>query len=142
MSDQTPRQLDQRQRETPRIRYASYGELRIYQVDERDLDDLARGSPASLELNLAIAFLSVFVTLTPTLLATTISSDRLFTLFVVIVVGTLIAGVVLALRWARSRRSSKNLLSKIKARMPPEAGIQEPLSGGTESPGGPGATAP
>ena len=141
MSDQTPRQLDQPQGETPPIRYASYGELRIYKVDERDLDALASGSPASLELNLAIAFLSVSVSLITALVTTSIESRRLFDGFFIIVVGTAAAGVVLVSRCVRSHRSSRKLLNQIKARMPPKDGIQEPLSGGTESPGGPGATA-
>lgn len=137
MSDQTSHQPDQPQRELPRIRYASCGELRLYPVDERDLDALARASAASLELNLAIFFLSVSVSLMTTLLTTSIASDRLFTLFVVIVVATFIAGVVLLLLWVRGmrgRRSSKDLLSEIKARMRPKGGIQEPLSGATEPP--------
>lgn len=127
MLDDTTRQVDQAQRQPPRIRYATCSELRIYQVDERELDDLARGSPTSLELNLAISFLSISLSLLATLLTTTIPSNRIFTVFLVIVVGTFIAGVILALRCARSHKSSKNLLNEIKARMPPEAGIQEPL---------------
>ena len=133
MSDQTPQQEGQPQGETPPIRYAAYGELRIYPVDERDLDALARGSPTSLELNLAVAFLSVFATLTATLL-TTPPSGRWFYCFFIIVVATFIAGVVLVFRCVRGHRSSKKLLNEIKARMPPKAGIQEPLSVGTESP--------
>lgn len=136
MSDEPNRQRAQPQHEPPAIRYASYGELRIYLVDERDLDALAKGSPTSLELNLAIAFLSVSVSLTTALLTTSIESLRLFDGFVIIVGLTFIAGFVLACRCARSHRSSKKLLNKIKARMPPKDGIQEPLSGGTESPGG------
>jgi hypothetical protein len=134
MPKETPRQLDQPQRERPRIRFATCGELRLYSLDERELDDLARGSAAPLELNLAISFLSVFVSMGTMLLTTSITSDRLFTLFVVIVVVTFIAGVVLLLLWARGRRSSKDLLSKIKARMPPEPGVQQPLTDGTETP--------
>ncbi|HUU44526.1 MAG TPA: hypothetical protein VM118_02235 [Acidobacteriota bacterium] len=107
----------------------------MYPLDERDLDDLARGSPAPLKLNLAIAFLTVFVSATTTLLTVTIASVRIFTIFVVIAVCTFLAGVILVSLWAQSRRSSKNLLSEIKGRMPPQAGIQEPLSGGTASPG-------
>ena len=134
MTDENGQELDHAQREVPPIRYASCGELRIYPVDERELDDLARGSAAPLELNLAIAFLSVSATLSATLLTTPLS-DRLFYCFFIIVVATLIAGVVLVFRCVRGHRSSKKLLNEIKARMSPKAGIQEPLTGGTESPG-------
>ena len=137
MTNETGQQLNHPQYEPPPIRYASYGELRIYPVDERDLETLATGSPTSLELNLAIAFLSVFITLTTALLTTSVQSDRLYYGFFIIVVATFVSGVVLAFRCVRSHRSSKKLLNEIKARMPPKVGIQEPLSGGTGSLTGP-----
>jgi hypothetical protein len=38
------------------VRWAAYGELKIYPVDERTLEDLAQGSSESLYLNFAISY--------------------------------------------------------------------------------------
>jgi len=92
---------------------------------------LARGSTAELQFNLAIFFLPIALSFLVTLVTTPIPSIYQFIVFAIIVVGTFIAGLVLLLQWWHSRRSSKNLLNEIKARMPPEAGIQESLPDGT-----------
>jgi hypothetical protein len=134
MSAEKAPELDQQQYVPPRIRCAPCGELRIYTIHESELDELARGSPASTELNLAIAFLSVGVSLLAALLTTPRPAIYIFTVLVVIVVATIIAGVVLIVLWARSRKSSKKLADTIKGRMPPEPGIQEPINNGTQSP--------
>jgi len=129
MFEDATRQPEPTPQPPPRIRYAACGELRIYQVDERELDELAKGSPTSLELNLAIALLTTFLSFLVTLLTTTLPSDRIFTIFVIIDVATFLAGFILALRCVRGYKSCKNLLNEIKDRMPPEGGIQETSRG-------------
>ena len=113
----------------PVMRVAPLGELKVYTIYEHELDDLARGRPSSLYLNFAILFLPIFVTLLVTLTTTTIASDRSFIAYVCVCVISLIAGVVLLALWVKSHRSSKSIVERIRNRMPPPEGIQEPDPG-------------
>jgi hypothetical protein len=105
------------------VRWAAYGKLTLYPVDESELELLAQGSPDSLYLNFAIFLLSIAISFLTTLL-TVVVSDRFFTVFVVITVLGFIAGLFLLILWFRKRRSVSDVIDKIKKRLPPE-GIQE-----------------
>jgi hypothetical protein len=107
----------------PAIRVAPLGELRVYVISEEELNVLEQGSPASQNLNFALALLSSGFTSLATLLATDIQSVRTFVVFVVITVVFLVAGVVLFAGWYRLRRSSQGLAQRIRGRMPPPPGI-------------------
>ncbi len=112
----------------PVIRVAPLGELKAYTVYEHELDALARGSSASLFLNFALSLLSVCLTLVVTLLTTTISSDRLFLVFVTSATVTAIAGALLMVLWWKEHQGSKTLIMEIKSRMPPLPTIQVAVS--------------
>ncbi len=109
----------------PVIRHAPLGELRIYTVTEHELDAVARGSPASLFLNFALALLPIAVTLFATLATTTIPSDRLYTFFVCACLISLVSGLVLLALWWREHASAKKIVEQIKNRMPPPPGVRE-----------------
>ncbi|MDQ3814025.1 MAG: hypothetical protein M3347_08740 [Armatimonadota bacterium] len=114
----------------PVVRYALIGEIKIYMVQEGELDKLAHGSPESVYLNFALALLPISITLAVTLLTTTVQSDRVYQAFLIVCVTTFIIGALLLVLWWRSRQSSKKLIEEIKSRMPPAPGIQE--GSGTE----------
>ena len=109
----------------PVIRHAPLGELRVYTIHEHELEGLARGSPASLFLNFALALLPVSITMMVTLATTTISSDRLYVFFVCVCLISFLSGLVLLGLWFTNRTSSKKMIAQIKNRMPPPQGIQE-----------------
>ena len=109
----------------PMIRVAPLGDLNIYAVTEYELDELASGSPASLQLNLCIFFSGTWISLLVALCTTTIPDRRMFDCFVVAFFVTLVASLVLGLTWHRSHSSTKRLIAKIKARMPPTEAFQE-----------------
>lgn len=67
----------------PVVRRARFERLTIYEVSDSELETLERGSPVSLYLNLAIALLSVAISLTATLFSSTMNAPALFTIFVV-----------------------------------------------------------
>jgi hypothetical protein len=129
----------------PVFRYVPLGELKVYQVQEHELELLASGSPSSVYLNFALCLLPVGVTLIVTLATTNIPSDRLFLTFVAVATVSLIAGLVLLLLWWRNYRGAKLLLAEIKNRMPPPEPIAQtpPDAPGTTQPdAGPQAPGP
>ncbi|MGI9104697.1 MAG: hypothetical protein ACR2G4_00450 [Pyrinomonadaceae bacterium] len=105
------------------VRWAAYGKLTLYPVDESELELLAQGSPDSLYLNFAVFLLSVSVSFLTALL-TAVVSNKVFTVFVVITTLGFIVGLFLMILWFRKRRSVSEVVDKIKKRLPPE-GIQE-----------------
>jgi hypothetical protein len=109
----------------PIIRVAPLGELNAYVVYEHELDALAAGSPATLTLNFSIGLLSAAVTLGVALATTTITSDRTFTSFVIVLVISILAGIFFLLFWWRTHQSTRDLVGKIKDRMPPTPGVQD-----------------
>ena len=108
----------------PAIRRAQIAQLTIYEISETELEVLARGSSNPIYLNFAIFLLSVFASFVIALLTTTINSDRVFTVFVVIaVVGAVLGGLLLIL-WFKTRKSISELVQTIKDRLLSE-GIRE-----------------
>ncbi|MCH8054421.1 MAG: hypothetical protein IH895_10190 [Planctomycetes bacterium] len=113
------------QKVEPVIRVAPLGELKAYIISENELDELARGSPASLLLNLALAFIPTRVTFLIALLTITIQSTRIFIVFVICCVVFVLAGVILLLLWWRYASSSRSMINRIRKRMPPARSAQE-----------------
>src|SRR5207302_1073926 len=110
----------------PVIRVAPLGELKIYPITESELDELERGSPASIHLNFSLFFWGISASLLATLLTTTIASNRAFIVFVVFFCGSLLAAIVFTVLWFVQHRSSGSLARRIRGRMPPPPGVQEP----------------
>ena len=110
------------------IRLGAYKTLKLYPVDDSDLDSLTQGSPESLYLNFATFLLSAALTALFALLALptdkTSPPSATFVVFVVITVLGFIVGVFLSLLWLWKRKSVSALVREIKSRLPPE-GIQE-----------------
>src|SRR5205085_2900493 len=102
----------------PVIRRARFQTLTIYEVEESELSLLERGSPESIHLNFAIAFLTTAIALFAALYTATIPDIKTFTVFVVIAVVGLIAGVVLLCLWWRSRTSVRDQIATIRNRLP------------------------
>lgn len=113
------------QKVEPVIRVAPLGELKAYIISEDELDELARGSPASLFLNLALGFIPTGITFLIALLSTTIQSTRIFNVFVICCVVFILAGAVLLLFWWRYASSSRSMINRIRKRMPPARSAQE-----------------
>jgi hypothetical protein len=104
----------------PEIRRGHYGVLNLYEVSESELIALAQGSPCSIYLNFSIFLLSVSFSFFIALITTTITSNRAFTVFVVITVISAIGGIIFLILWIRTRKSISNLIQSIKRRLPPE----------------------
>jgi hypothetical protein len=114
----------------PVIREAPSGELNVYRVYEHQLDLLAQGSPASLLLNFALFFLGVSATAAGTLWSAPPDKDRVYYTFLIILLVTFIAGVVLLALWWFMHTSTRSLIANIKSQMPPNPAIQEDMGEG------------
>lgn len=120
----TPQSNETEKQFLPAIRRARFEQLTIFEISESELESLERGSPDSLFLNFAIAFLSAAISLTGCLVTSTVSSTRVFTVMVLLTIVAYAAGVVLISLWYRNHRSVRSVAAMIRKRLPPE-GTQE-----------------
>jgi hypothetical protein len=109
----------------PEIRVGRIGVLKVHQISDDELSQFGQGSRQTLFLNFGIGVLSVAVAFLISLLTTTITSDRLFTTFVIVTVVGFLAGIVLMILWWCTRKPISILVQKIRDRMPPEGEAQQ-----------------
>lgn len=109
--------IEQNQSLQVQIRRGSYGSLDIYDVTKDELEILKQGSPNSIFLNFAIALLSIFISTGSTLLTLKIESDRVYYVFFIIMLISLIAGSVTMVLWWKGENVFKKTIKKIEARM-------------------------
>ena len=81
---------------------------------------LERGSPDSIYLNVAIALLSMAVSLIVSLASADIKRMGTFVVLIVLSVVGCIGGTILLILWWRSRRSVSDCSKVIRDRLPPE----------------------
>ena len=115
----------------PAIERVRLGKLTIFEITEAELDDLERGSPESLFLNLCVAAVSIASSFLIALLTTTVDDIKTYCVLVIIVAIGFVASATFGLLWWRLRRSLKKVAREIRGRRPPE-GLQE--SGTAETP--------
>ena len=128
----------------PEIRVGKIGVLKVHQISDDELTRLGQGAGQSLFLNFGIGILSVAASFLISLLTTTITSDRLFAVFVIVTVVGVVAGIVLMILWWCTRKPISRLVQKIRDRMPPEGEAQQlaPPDWGTRAHGPSGASEP
>lgn len=102
----------------PRIVRGQVDSLSILEITDYELEILEQGSPNSLYLNFGVFFLSTATSFLTTLLTVSIESMKLFTVFLSLTICGFSAGLVLLVLWYRSKSNVKNLIKKIKARVP------------------------
>lgn len=107
------------------IRVAPPGELNAYVVYEHQLDELAQGSPSALMLNFALFFFGVAATALGTLFSVPPDNDRAYYTFLVVLLITGIAGLVLVAYWWLTHKSARKLITEIKSQMPPNPVIRD-----------------
>jgi len=115
---------DHKQDFLPEIRVGKIGILEVHQISDDELRQLGRGTGQSLFLNFGIGVFSVAVSFLIALLTTTITSDRVFIVFVIVTVVGFLAGFVLIILWWYTRKPISKLLQEIRGRMPPEGETQ------------------
>ena len=118
----------------PVVRFAPPGELNVYPVYEHQLDALAQGAPSSLYLNFSLFFLGVATTALGTLISIPQDSDRAYYTFLIVLLGTAIAGVVLLALWWVTSKSARQVIAEIKSQMPPNPEARADPDGGPVAP--------
>ena len=126
----------------PPLRVAQLAELNAYVVYEHELDDLnkideglTQDPPEAIYLNFALFLLPTSLSFLICLLTTTIRSNRVYELFVLVCLVTFVASLILFALWGRDHRSyqeRRNALlkermqqiQKIKGRMSSNLPVQ------------------
>ena len=116
----TTEEAEGRGEKQPRIRRGRVDSLTLFEITDYELDVLSRGSPSSIFINFAIFFLSTAISFLIALLTVTITSDRVFQVFVIIVVLGFISGGVLFCLWLRNRKAMSAIIKRIRQRIPPD----------------------
>jgi hypothetical protein len=109
----------------PEIRVGKIGILKVHQISDDELSRLEQGAGQSLFLNFGIGVLSVAASFIISLLTTTITSDRVFIVFVIVALVGLLAGAVLMILWWCTRKPIRKLAKEIRDRLPPEGEAQQ-----------------
>jgi len=99
--------------------------LSVYEVTDHELDELIKGGPASLYLNIGLSLLSSGLSFLITLFTIQIESTRTFCVFVIVAVLFNLAAFILLILWAVNRGELKALAAKIRKRMPPENAVDK-----------------
>ena len=100
------------------VRRGKVDSLSLYEVTDYELAILERGSPQSILLDFSISLLSIAISFLFSLLTTEIADERIFVVFVVVEVISFFLGVILLILWSRSRKTSSEIVNKIKGRIP------------------------
>ncbi len=100
------------------VRRGAFTGLTIYDVEENELEILARGSPDSLYLNFSIFLLSIATSFLVTLVTVELPT-RTFIVFVSITAIGSFLGVFLLLLWFKTRKSVSISVRKIRSRLTP-----------------------
>ena len=99
------------------IRRGSYDSLDIYEITKDELEVLKQGSPNSIFLNFSIALFSIFISTGLTLLTINFESDRVFYVFICVLIITFITGVLTLILWIKGENVFKNTIRKIEERI-------------------------
>ncbi len=142
MSDESMQGNEQPIVSLPPLRVAQLGELNAYVVYEHELDSLdklddalTQDPPEAIYLNFALFLFPIALSFLISLLTTTIRSNRLYELFVIISVLAFVISIILFALWVRDRRSYQKSrqsllhsraqqIQRIKSRMPPNPPVQ------------------
>jgi hypothetical protein len=121
------------------VRRAKVGSVDLYEIKDSELETLASGSPATLELTFGIALLSIAFTTLGTIVSTEkFKNDTIRLIFILsTIVGFILSPYFIA-RWFLAKSSINKLVFQIKSRMPPP----EPTIPPAQTPGAPSTHGP
>ncbi len=100
-----------------RVRRGRYDSIDLYEISKDELEILKQGSPNSIFLNFSIALFSVSLSLGATLLTVEIESNRVFYVFVLVLIVSIVAGIITAVLWLRGENSFNSTINRIEGRI-------------------------
>jgi hypothetical protein len=92
----------------------------LYEVKENELDILENGEPTGIYLNFSIFLLSLAFSGILTLCTATFNNDLVKNSFLFVSIIGIIIGILLLILWWKGRKSVKNIIQKIRGRIPQE----------------------
>ena len=101
----------------PSVKYAPLYELKIYPLNEYELDRLAQGSASGIWLNFSLALLPMAIGILVTMRSSQLSETN-FILFSTFATIFIVIGLMCLVIFWKNYSSSKSFLSEIKARIP------------------------
>ena len=111
------------QKDTIGVQRAKLDSLKIYEISEKELDTLEKGSSDSIFLNFGIFLLSTSISFFTVLLTVDFlyekRDDHLvkFIVFISVCVFTFIGSIICIIAWWRNRGDYKIIITEIKGRM-------------------------
>ena len=100
----------------PTFEFVPLGALTVFPVTADELEELKRGSPASMFFNFAIFSFSTAISFSVSLATTKIESTKIFCVFVIVTVVGYLASAVLCALWFSHRRSAGSVIERIESR--------------------------
>ena len=116
------RRANDQRPDPPLIRYAPVGEVRVYEISEAELEQLAGGPQGQVHLSFALALLPAALTVFVTLQTVEIQNWRIFSGYWIAFWLLFVQGSVSLVRWWTTATSTKGLVDAIRARMLPAPG--------------------
>ena len=104
------------------VRYAPVGEVRVYEVSEAELEQLASGPRGQVQLSFALALLPAALTVFVTLQTVDIRDVRIYSAYWIAFWLLFVQGAISLVRWWVAGNSTKGQVDVIRARMLPTAG--------------------
>lgn len=101
-----------------RIRRGKVDSLSLYEITDYELDVLARGSPTGTYANLAVFFFTLGSSFWIALATSKLGLNKTYVLFMILAILGVSGGGVFAILWYRARQPVKDLVNKIKSRIP------------------------
>ncbi|MCT4214971.1 hypothetical protein HZP46_05735 [Elizabethkingia anophelis] len=111
------------QKDSIGVKRAKLDSLKIYEITEKELDTLEKGSGDSLFLNFAISLFSIFISFLIVLLTVDFFYDDKddlvikFIIFICLTIITLLGSIICFIAWYRNKGDFKTTLQEIKNRM-------------------------
>ncbi len=113
----------QQENSTIRVRRGPVDSLDVYEITEEELTALSSGGTPGLFLNMCLFLGSSAISFLIALVTTKIDSTRAFCVFVIIDVVSWIGSALFLILWLFTRRNTKQVVKRIKNRMPSEEAI-------------------
>lgn len=108
---------------TVRVRRGRVESVDLYEIKDNELDHFENGAPGDLQLNFAIFLFSIAFSSICSLSTATFNNKIIENIFVFVSIIGLIGGGYLILSWRKSKRTTKDLCSQIRNRIPPDPAV-------------------
>lgn len=108
----------------PKINVGRVDSITIYEVTESELSTLESGTPTGYLFDLFLCLLTLGISFLVTVTTTEIKSNRLFAVYTILAIGSIIGAAICFCLWLKFRKSTDVLIATIKKRVQPPPASQ------------------